>query len=296
MAGKPRTCLARRHQFFGVGRRYPAALGPVGFCRQSGERMSQRYQALTEKEKETLRLVVRGYDAKSIASHLGLSVHTINERLRFARRKMAVSSSREAARLLFDEEGHDPHSVVDKGLGEARPDAPVTHDSTPHRGDATTGRVVWLIGGIAIMSLILAALALSSLPPTEVADARLAQGTPAEAAQADAAAESEMVRVARHWLALVDEGRWNESWSATAQAFRELNTSETWASVSEELRVPLGAVISRTAAGEDDVPAPPSGYRMVKFRTSFANKPVAMETLTLVRDGNAWRVAGYIIS
>ena len=146
------------------------------------------------------------------------------------------------------------------------------------------------------MSLILAALALSSLPPTEVADARLAQGTPAEAAQADAAAESEMVRVARHWLALVDEGRWNESWSATAQAFRELNTSETWASVSEELRVPLGAVISRTAAGEDDVPAPPSGYRMVKFRTSFANKPVAIETLTLVRDGNAWRVAGYIIS
>ena len=146
------------------------------------------------------------------------------------------------------------------------------------------------------MSLIIAALALSSLPQAEVANARLAEGAPARTPQAGTAAESEMVRVARHWLALVDEGRWNESWSATAQAFRELNTSETWASVSEELRVPLGAVISRTAAGEDDVPAPPSGYRMVKFRTSFANKPVAMETLTLVRDGNAWRVAGYIIS
>ena len=55
-------------------------------------------QALTEKEKETLRLLVSGYDAKSMARHLGLSVHTVNERLRDARRKMAVSSSREAAR------------------------------------------------------------------------------------------------------------------------------------------------------------------------------------------------------
>ena len=61
--------------------------------------------ALTDKEKQTLRLIVRGHDAKSIARSLGLSVHTINERLREARRKMAVSSSREAARLLLEVEG-----------------------------------------------------------------------------------------------------------------------------------------------------------------------------------------------
>ena len=60
--------------------------------------------ALSEKEKQTLRLIVRGHDAKSIARDLGLSVHTINERLRDARRKMAVSSSREAARLLLEVE------------------------------------------------------------------------------------------------------------------------------------------------------------------------------------------------
>ena len=67
------------------------------FCRLLhlwGEAMINGYQALTEKEKETLRLLVSGYDAKSMARQLGLSVHTINERLRDARRKMAVSSSR----------------------------------------------------------------------------------------------------------------------------------------------------------------------------------------------------------
>ena len=57
-------------------------------------RVEQGCRALTEKEKQTLRLIVRGHDAKSTARSLGLSVHTINERLRDARRKLAVSSSR----------------------------------------------------------------------------------------------------------------------------------------------------------------------------------------------------------
>ena len=67
--------------------------------------MADGYDALTEKEKETLRLMARGHDAKSAASALSLSVHTINERLRAARRKLAVTSSREAARLVLDREG-----------------------------------------------------------------------------------------------------------------------------------------------------------------------------------------------
>ena len=56
--------------------------------------MADGYDELTDKEKQTLRLMVRGHDAKSAASELALSVHTINERLRDARRKLAVSSSR----------------------------------------------------------------------------------------------------------------------------------------------------------------------------------------------------------
>ena len=61
--------------------------------------MTGNLEALSEREKETLRLLLQGYEAKSIAKHLGLSVHTVNERLRASRRKLEVSSSREAARL-----------------------------------------------------------------------------------------------------------------------------------------------------------------------------------------------------
>ena len=80
--------------------------------------MTQGLHALTEKEKQTLRLLVSGYDAKSMARHLGLSVHTINERLRDARRKLAVSSSREAARQLREVEAQDPELFGDMTFGQ----------------------------------------------------------------------------------------------------------------------------------------------------------------------------------
>src|SRR3546814_18872272 len=107
-------------------------------------RATQGINALTEKEKQTLRLIVRGHDAKSIARNLDLSVHTINERLRDARRKLTVSSSREAARLLFDAEGEPPNPSGDTKIGEA-----VTAPDVEQDGDAgRMSRQGWItIGG-----------------------------------------------------------------------------------------------------------------------------------------------------
>src|SRR6476619_427904 len=91
-----------------------AQAGPAAQIFEGGEmavatgirpRMATNFEALTEKEKQTLRLIVRGHDAKSTARELGLSVHTVNERLRDARRKLEVSSSREAARIVLAAEG-----------------------------------------------------------------------------------------------------------------------------------------------------------------------------------------------
>lgn len=56
--------------------------------------------ALCEKELEILHLLARGHTAKSIASSLGRSETAINERLREARRKTGIGSSRELARIL----------------------------------------------------------------------------------------------------------------------------------------------------------------------------------------------------
>jgi DNA-binding CsgD family transcriptional regulator len=56
--------------------------------------------ALNERELEILRLLAGGHTVKSIAVQLGRSEASINERLREARRKTGVGSSRELARLI----------------------------------------------------------------------------------------------------------------------------------------------------------------------------------------------------
>jgi DNA-binding CsgD family transcriptional regulator len=120
--------------------------------------MNRGIAALSERERQVLRLLLRGHDAKSIARDLGLSVHTVNEHLREARRKTGVSSSRAAARLLAKAEGEGPKSLADKEIGIGPRDANEQH----HRRTGEGHRLAWLGGGMLIMSLIIVAAALSS--------------------------------------------------------------------------------------------------------------------------------------
>lgn len=250
--------------------------------------MAQGYQALTEKEKQTLRLMVQGHDAKSLARQLGLSVHTVNERLREARRKLAVTSSREAARLVFDTEGPAPKSLGDKRLGEASPRPGV--DDTPSDAERSKqSRFVWSIAGVAVMTMILAALALASLPASDPAASQQSSAAPAAPVSV---AETDATRAARAWLELGDESRWEDGWRATAASFREANTAARWAEVSARVRGPLGAVRSRTLVSQDAVPAPPAGVEVIKFRSDFATKSGVIETVSLAREDGAWKVVG----
>ncbi len=249
--------------------------------------------ALTEKEKQTLRLIVRGHDAKSTARSLGLSVHTINERLRDARRKMAVSSSREAARLLLEVEGSkaaqpDPDLLRDTGLGDDASSDRDDQKAAPSNGARLANRHPWhMIGGY-LMLLTIGLWALTALSPLA---APPLSAPMTETATPDAA----IVDTARAWLTLVDQGQWDKSYEATGSAFRKLNTAQVWASTSEKVRVPLGNVISRTFLSQENLPAPPAGYEVVKFRTHFANKAETIETVTLELENDAWRVVGVTI-
>lgn len=84
---------------------------------------------LTEREREVLRLLMRGHDVKSIARELSISTSAVNERLRSARLKLGVTSSREAARMLSAHEG--PHEFpVDTQTGVAVGRRPADHRRT----------------------------------------------------------------------------------------------------------------------------------------------------------------------
>lgn len=249
--------------------------------------MVQGYEALTEKEKQTLRLLLVGHDAKSMARHFDLSVHTINERLRDARRKLSVSSSKEAARLLREAEGGGPELIGDIPIGDAPPAFDDQHGLRSPAPSLLPRWAVWAIGGIVMISL--AAVLLALFAPDQAP-----AGSP-NASTSAPVAETEAAMAARDLLALVDDAKWQESWAATGERFRSVNPVALWQSASEKAHAPLGRMVTRTLLSDVDTPAPPNGSHTVQFRTDFANKRGVIETLSLVREDGSWKVVGIYI-
>ncbi len=122
-------------------------------------------QKLTPRQKEVLRLLQSGFDTKSIARELDISVHTVTEHLREARRHLSVSNSREAARMLGQAEAGPPNIMGRSDIGVGEPES----GTTPVVQSSTNQTLVYL--GAAIMILLAtAALALTmsdSEPPLQ---------------------------------------------------------------------------------------------------------------------------------
>ncbi|WAT19375.1 DUF4019 domain-containing protein [Aurantiacibacter sp. MUD11] len=253
--------------------------------------MQQGLAELTDKEKEALRLLLGGHDAKSSAAELGLSVHTINDRLRSARRKLGVGSSREAARILGDAEGSTPqiHAPKQLGMGAGGTDEQLSGQSKQRR--AILRRIGWLAGGIAVIALITAATMMVFTPASEEPSQEVA----AEIASADSRSE----QAALAWLAMADAGEWEASWEAAGTMFRGEVTAAQWAEAATSVRDPLGAVTSREVATiqrMDNLPGAPAGdYEVVQFSTAFENAPSATETVIMAEEESGLKVVGYFI-
>ncbi len=112
--------------------------------------------------------------------------------------------------------------------------------------------------------------------------------------------EEAAVNAAQQWVALVDAGKYAESWDQAAQLFRDSIRRADWAKSLEMVRAPLGNVITRKVrrtARVTSLPGVPEGdYLIIEFDTFFDNRAAAIETITPARDADGnWRVAGYYI-
>ena len=93
------------------------------------------FSRLNEPERQVLRLLAEGHTAKSIANELGSTPAAVNERLREARRKTGVGSSRELARLLKSQEDrHDEMGVAQTRHPTATPTQSVAELWRPQTG------------------------------------------------------------------------------------------------------------------------------------------------------------------
>ena len=134
------------------------------------------------------------------------------------------------------------------------------------------------------MSVILGILALATVPHSSD------NPESTEPLAAVSTVEAEVEHAARDWLALGDEGHWGEAWNGTSRSFRESNTLESWTQAAKSVRAPLGPVNSRAIIRNNMVLAPAAGVHVIRFRTNFANKGNAVETVSMTREEGSWRV------
>jgi hypothetical protein len=119
-------------------------------------------------------------------------------------------------------------------------------------------------------------------------------------AENSTSAEKTATSAAQTWLAAIDRGDYAQTWTNAAVSFQTAITSEKWVESLQQVRKPLGSLISRkvkSAQEMSSLPGAPDGrYIVMQFETSFANKKSAIETVTfmLEKDGQ-WKSAGYFI-
>ena len=112
--------------------------------------------------------------------------------------------------------------------------------------------------------------------------------------------EAKAIMAAEHFLALVDQEKYGESWEVASSFFVSRVSREEWENTVASVRPPLGSPINRSVKSSKymtSLPGVPDGeYVVILFSSSFEHKKTAIETVTAMYDNDGqWRVAGYFI-
>jgi hypothetical protein len=116
----------------------------------------------------------------------------------------------------------------------------------------------------------------------------------------DLAAERAAIEGATAWLTLVDEGKLAESWDTAAPFLRDGTPRQNWIQSGRAMREALGNRLLREQVAvmdTDTVGSAPAGrYVVVEYRSKFAQRPNAFESVTtMLCDDGKWRVVGYSV-
>jgi opacity protein-like surface antigen len=115
-----------------------------------------------------------------------------------------------------------------------------------------------------------------------------------------AADQSQQVTdAAKSWLLLIDTGQYDQSWNESSKLFQGHVTDAQWTAQVKAVRDSLGPVETRNAPAvrfATSLPGVPDGqYALLQFHTKFAHKADAIESITMMMDGDTWKLAGYFI-
>jgi len=105
---------------------------------------------------------------------------------------------------------------------------------------------------------------------------------------------------AQEWLALFGDEKYEETWSEASSFFKSKIGKEQWVmriKQTKTRRPVLDSLRSRSevaARYTTSLPNAPDGeYVVVQYRATYADQEF-IETMTLTKEGEDWRVAGYV--
>jgi hypothetical protein len=114
-----------------------------------------------------------------------------------------------------------------------------------------------------------------------------------------AAPTDEAVSASKTWLAVIDGGKYAESWKDASDLFHQGVSQARWEKMVGDIRETLGPLQSRTyqsAELKKSLPGVPDGdYAIVSFKAVFDHKADATEVITLIREKGRWKAGGYFI-
>lgn len=108
-----------------------------------------------------------------------------------------------------------------------------------------------------------------------------------------------VVAMMRHWLELVDKGKYAETFAAASESFRHDSSAEKWAAFHPKMLAETGPVVSRgkissfSSKEKPNNQTLPSSYQ-VNFKTKFKIKS-GTEYVEIVKENGEWKIANYLI-
>ena len=105
--------------------------------------------------------------------------------------------------------------------------------------------------------------------------------------------------VAVEFLALIDGGKYAESWQSSASLMRDKVARQDWIEKLDKARTLSGGLVQRiqkSASYATEVKDSPEGeYIMLIYESDFQKAEDVSEYVTVMREGDDWKVAGYFM-
>jgi hypothetical protein len=105
--------------------------------------------------------------------------------------------------------------------------------------------------------------------------------------------------VAIAFLQMIDAGQYGQSWQSASRLMQERVSQQAWEEKLKDARTRSGQLVSRdrtSATYSTEAQDSPEGeYIMLIYDSRFEHAEDVSEYVTVMRDGEDWKVAGYFM-